>query len=73
MTFLDNVPIVDISLAIAEGIDAAEQERIKFEMEAMQYEEMEWEKLLLQARQAGQCCEAMENWRPPTTRSGLVE
>jgi RHS repeat-associated protein len=73
MTFLDNVPIVDISLAIAEGIDAAEQERIKFEMEAMQYEEMEWEKLLLQARQAGQCCEAMENWRPPTTRVGLVE
>jgi hypothetical protein len=68
MTFLDNIPLVDISLAIAEGIDAAEQERIKFEMEAMQYEEMEWGKLLLQAKQAGQCCEAKENWRPPTTR-----
>ncbi|XZE46978.1 RHS repeat domain-containing protein [Pirellulaceae bacterium SH467] len=57
MTVLDNIPIIDIALAGAEGIDAVQQARIRAESDALQEQEKMINDLMREAQEAGVNCQ----------------
>ncbi len=56
MTVLDNIPILDITLAGAEGIDAVQQARLKAEAKAKQTQAAMINELMREAQDAGLNC-----------------
>ncbi|MCY2980546.1 MAG: hypothetical protein NTU79_17930 [Planctomycetota bacterium] len=53
MSIFDNIPILDVSLAITEGIDSVQQERIKASREGAIEEQAAIDDFMREAEQAG--------------------